>query len=797
MNKRVTHCFLCVLSLLMLALVPLELHGNVRTFKNRLGAYRPERHGFVQPHAITPLEKGNRSQHQPALRIKGGPLLWGVVEYTSAWKDLPEEEMPVGVYSLLASSPDHDKPLCVFGQSGPNGGGVFYDGAFHFVNYSVMYESVVSTYTYNYNITTWQQNNYAQYGSDQNVIATDLTYDTTTGNVYGYFYNPLDNSEPMRFGTIAYDEYGCSVKTIAQEDDKDFVVICLAADNAGQLYAISWDGGFYQVDKTTGQRTLLDYTGVRPSSFRQSMTFDRQTGKLYWTAFREDYSSGLYEVNPANGQASLISELPDSMEVSCLYIPEAEALDGAPAAVGDFTVSFAGGQTTGTATFTLPVETYGGDVLAGKLDYTLIVNGASVKAGTADAGARVSVDFSVEEGQNELYVVVANATGNGPTSNKVSRWIGYDEPKAPTDAILSVDTAMRKASLSWTPPTEGMNGGYFDAQSLTYNVVRQPAGVAVAIGQTATTFSETLPEQQLTAYHYEVTAINGTRVSQPAKSNSVAVGDAFDVPFADDFSTDDNYGLYTVVNANGDDRTWGESNHCFAYFYSWTNAADDWLLTPPVKLEAGKEYKFSFDIKGNYDTEKYAVAYGQGIDPTTYTELLPVTELNSSSYITVSKTLTVSADGDYRFGIHALSDKYKGILSVTNIKVDGVSAVTVPDSVTELTVTPAARGALSATVSFKSPSKSLAGESLSSLTKIEVYRNDTALVATIDNPSVGALLECIDGKAGNGMNRYTVYPYNVSGRGRAVTDSTYVGMDVPLAPNDIVLKAHDDGVELS
>ena len=114
---------------------------------------------------------------------------------------------------------------------------------------------------------------------DAGCIATDLTFDQTTGNVYGYFYNPLDMEANMNFGTITYGDYGVSVNKIAEEQA---TVIGLTTDMEGGAFTrrpLTEDS--IKVDKTTGAKTLVDYTGVPSSTFRQSMAYDARSGKIY------------------------------------------------------------------------------------------------------------------------------------------------------------------------------------------------------------------------------------------------------------------------------------------------------------------------------------------------------------------------------------------------------------------------------------------------------------------------------------------------------------------------------------
>lgn len=763
---------------------------------NRLGAYRPQRVSKPLSMMAAPAIKSPVKTARPVFKVKGGPLFWGAVEYSSAWESLPEDERPYGIYSFTASNPGQKTLLLKTGTNGPNAGGVFVGDDFYYVNYYLMYDVYPCTYYYHYNTTNWEQIGYAQYGSDASIIGTDLAYDATTGNVYGYFYNPLDFSEPSRFGTITYGEYGASVTTIATEDS---LFLCLTADDAGQLYGISWAGGLWKIDKTTGAKTLIDYMGVIPSTFRQSAAYDSKSKKIYWAAFRNDYTSGLYEIDPSNAHARLVAELPDSMEISCLYIPKEEADDDAPAAVSDLTAHFECGSLTGCVTFTMPTETYGGDALTGTFTYLVVANGDTIATAEAGAGTQVTVPVTVTTGINELSVFTKNVAGRSPQSNKYSHWIGYDVPAAATDVHFDFDAATSLATLTWTAPATTLNDGYMDAAALTYDVVRYPGLDTVAHNIAATTFSETLPKGSLKAYYYTVTPHNGPQTGTPASSNKQSVGDAFDLPFVDNFDTDDYFPLYTVIDSNGDGTTWNESYHAFSYFFSWSNAANDWLLTPPVNMKPGEEYKLTFDIRGgsSYDKEKYAVAVGQGVDPTAFKELIGTTELTSSNYSTVEKTFTVDAAGVFRIGFHAESDSYKSGIYVTNIKIEKEMPLTAPDSVKGLQVKAGEKGALQASLCFTTPTTDLNGNALKALQKVEIFRDDTVKVATIDHPALGADLTYTDLTPHNGMAYYKVVAVNENGKGAAATDSVYVGQDEPFAPRNVALHGANDLLTLT
>ena len=87
-----------------------------------------------------------------------------------------------------------------------------------------------------------------------------------------------------------------------------------------------------------------------------------------------------------------------------------------------------------------------------------------------------------------------------------------------------------------------------------------------------------------------VTPYNDGIEGEPASSNSVSVGDALLPPYSQDFTEKNSLGLFTVVDVNNDNKTWTYSNGTVRYAYHMKNNADDWLITPPLKLKKGYMY---------------------------------------------------------------------------------------------------------------------------------------------------------------------------------------------------------------
>lgn len=264
----------------------------------------------------------------------------------------------------------------------------------------------------------------------------------------------------------------------------------------------------------------------------------------------------------------------------------------------------------------------------------------------------------------------------------------------------------------------------------------------------------------------------------------------FEVPFFDDFKED--ITDYTIIDNNSDGRTWmwDEEEQAAFYRYSSDNKADDWLITPPIHLYAGKEYKVSFSARASMSDFPERIEAKWGTKPIAADmteEIAPPTDLTSANYTTFSKTVSPTENGNYYFGFHAISDANSFYLYLDSVSIENEDDPAAPDSVTSLEAKADPMGKLQATLTFQAPSKTIGQSPLSTLSKIEVKRNGV-LIATIASPEPGSEQTVADNNPLQGTNKYTVTPYNENGKGMKRDVSLYVGMDEPTVPE---VKAQD------
>ena len=121
--------------------------------------------------------------------------------------------------------------------------------------------------------------------------------------------------------------------------------------------------------------------------------------------------------------------------------------------------------------------------------------------------------------------------------------------------------------------------------------------------------------------------------------------------------------------------------------YKWhnDNDADDWIISPPFKVEKGKKYEVTYLVKTRSSEEQLQVAAG---DLNTVERMVPITEvmkLKSQDYLEKKAQFTATKDGNFYVGFHALSKKRAYYLILKSISIDEVPNDDAPAAVEQLT----------------------------------------------------------------------------------------------------------------
>lgn len=163
------------------------------------------------------------------------------------------------------------------------------------------------------------------------------------------------------------------------------------------------------------------------------------------------------------------------------------------------------------------------------------------------------------------------------------------------------------------------------------------------------------------------------------------------LPYVNTFDTEADQKQFKIIDANGDGSTWAFYSGMVRYKYNNTHDGDDWLVSPAIKLVAGKKYAFS--IAAHAQSSSYPERLEVKIAKSNTAEglaagaqVIDSTVVTSASFITLSNNeLTVAESGEYYFGIHAISDKDIYYLYVDDFVLDAapITAPYVADFTTE------------------------------------------------------------------------------------------------------------------
>lgn len=616
----------------------------------------------------------------------------------------------------------------------------------------------------------------ASYGS-YSLLSASMAYNYIDNTVYSLQYN--DALSGLNW---------CKLNPTYFQMDKlatfrgQYNVLTMATTPDGEMYFINSYGDLYKINKKNGRPSLIAWTGVTPTLYSQSMMYDNRTGLFLWAALT-DNGSELYSVNPVTAEATYLTKFNKQEQFTALYSLDNGAKNGAPAKAENLKLSFEkNGGLEGELSFDVPTTTFDGKALGNSL-LNVWLDGENLKGVSAKAGEKVNIPVSLKEGNHYVAVNMKNEQGWSPLAS-LKQYAGYDFPC--TVENLKFIHEDDKNSISWDVPVAGVNKGFIDKDNLKYTIVRMPDSITVAKDYAATTYSEKVPEV-LHNYSYRVYAVNKDKVSDYAESAKIACGSAFSAPYSQGFDGQSAFEDYfTVVDNNKDGKTWKYQDYDHIVRFDLSDdcpKADDWLITPAINLEGEKNYKLTINLKTYMKgvPEDFEILIGTDLkDLSTFKSLKKEEGVEMyESFSDYCMTFNAEQSNRYYLALRYLGDKEKhsGMLLVKKFSVDEIGNAKAPSAASNMSVKAGSDDAMEATVSFTTPSKDLNGNDISSLSKVNVYRNgDKIPVHTFDLPAVNAVLTWTDKKVEKvGMNTYSVKSENEYGEGAALVDSAFVG----------------------
>ncbi len=298
-------------------------------------------------------------------------------------------------------------------------------------------------------------------------------------------------------------------------------------------------------------------------------------------------------------------------------------------------------------------------------DPIVLPDGAEVQNWYADGtgSSAVPTDVKVAFVGNEVYI-------SGLTSNFPDAWIkGTLDGTTVTFSKLQF-VGMYSATMPvWAVGADSQTGALQDF-TMTFDSEAQTL---------------TLDENQLLVFNakedvmYYLSYIESLTIyaEKPAPAQIDVL------PYVNSFDTAADQKQFNIIDANEDGRTWAWYSGMARYTYHGTNQGDDWLVSPAIKLVAGKKYHFSigahaqsttyperFEVKAATENTAEALAAG--------TEVLPSTDVTTPGFVTYENNeFTVAESGYYHIGVHAISDANEYYLYVDDFVLEA-APITAP-----------------------------------------------------------------------------------------------------------------------
>ncbi|MDE5796163.1 MAG: T9SS type A sorting domain-containing protein, partial [Muribaculaceae bacterium] len=601
-------------------------------------------------------------------------------------------------------------------------------------------------------------------------------YNPDTDRIYGYgFVDRYNGAYAWKSANAARPAESRSEKSIT---DNNEVCLALCYNEAESLfYGINLAHQFVTVDNEGNQTVLFDPGLESIRNVVSALVYSPTDDCYVFNAVLEDGGSELYAIDAKAMTCELLSSVSEGIMYTYFVTPTPNVQPEAPDTPQITAVDFAGGSCDGTFTFVLPSTTYNGNPIA-EVQYEVLIDGKIYTESEGKAGDTVSVQMTDIETGRHVFTVRASYEGHVSLSARYAAFIGNDIPVAPSDVRLTL------SHLSWSPVTEGIDGGYIDTASMEYEVFMGNEW----LGTTTDTFMDIeLPEGELAPYVCEVFALCNGRESAGTKSNTVVFGDplSLDVELG---PTEEQAKLFAVFDANNDESTWQlrstyADGYIFSYYPHPVNSGDDWLMLPPIEFDdEAAVYYFSVEASLGLafaPNEHFEVWIGEEPMPEAMT--IPVMSKTTPSETTFNPFFSyfnVPHSGTWYIGVKAVSEPDQKYLNLKNFNIKKTSITSdVPGIVTDLILTGGEKSALYANVRFTMPLYDAQDRPLS----------DTALMTAV---VTGASVSEVSGYPGQTIETTveTIQGYNTisvvcslpdTGDGLLATGKVYTGYDKP------------------
>ena len=654
-------------------------------------------------------------------------------------------------------------------------------------NFYALYQTSNSSpwwdYYVRYDVNTWEHNDF--WNEDIQMSSLDMAYDPWTDQLFGFSsYNYAQSS----YALSVLDFENKSMKYVGPEISYAERIVALAADRKC-LYAFDNNGNLYTVDKTDGTKVLVGSTGLSFANRQHSAVIDMRTGRLFLSATLYDSQagkncSGFWEIDKQTAQATQILDLGFDQQNIGLWSEELSGMSCPDLATG-LTIDIPAGELSGSLSFTAPTALRDGSPAAGKLTYEVIVNGKSIATGDTEYGAEVSIPLSVDSADS-YKISVKTSNSEGPSRYaRLESVIGFAKPSAPS-VSLEFDSSQHPV-VTWNPVTTSDKGVEIEADQITYSVTRYPDGTTIASDITGTSVTDTDNlDESFAIYYYGVSSrFSGVTYSDETLSDGFCRGSATAPHEFDGFSRSTSH-AFAIINGDGDDCMWKYDNSLDKerdYMFLWEshdpdNVNNDWLIAPPVHLEAGYYYQIQFNMMPTHNhSVQYEIRLGkdtslESLDTEVCSDVMP----DNDEWSWQGEFVRVTETGDYRPALGITGPNGTSGVKCRGYRISAAKDPGAPSGVTDFNGHSGTDNPWLLEMSFRAPETDFEGRPLEKIDRITVSREGET-VEVYSNVTPGQAIKCTSMVAETGREYYfTIVASNNFGDGRELIVPVYAGV---------------------
>lgn len=375
-------------------------------------------------------------------------------------------------------------------------------------------------------------------------------------------------------------------------------------------------------------------------------------------------------------------------------------------------------------------------------------------------------------------------------------------PAAVTDLTIVPSEEAIEATLSFTAPSKAING-----EDLTENLSKIEI---YRDGELIYTFEDVTPGTALTyldnaedltigTHTYRIIAYNAAGIGDKSEEVSVAIIPVLSVPQNFDLTNEGVFDLFQVIDANGGSTWKWSANYGAYYLYDSTLQGDDYLISPAIKMEAGKNYNVIVEALTAGYPEKFQVLVGKEPTP----EALNIVAIDEVTFEEEEATVfenefIINESGNYYIAIKATSDPDMWRLQIKSLVVEIGADPNAPAAIDDLAVSAGAEGALEANINFTAPAKAINGSDLTENMSFEILRGGE-VINTIQDVAPAATVTWQDASIEkSAFYTYQVIPYNSLGRGKKSDKITlFVGLDIPKQVEEVAYKDNGTSIDFN